>query len=143
MYRKVIPVEFNHCDPAGIVFYPRYFEMTNSVVENFFGEVLGYSYARITLEEGRGVPTVRIVTDFRAPSRLGERLLFTLEVLRVGRSSVEFRLVAGVEDEERLTAYLTLVWIDAEGRAEPWPDALREGMLAHRVPAVPLVAQEV
>ena len=25
-------VRFQHCDPAGIVFYPRYFEMINSVV---------------------------------------------------------------------------------------------------------------
>ena len=25
-------VRFQHCDPAGIVFYPRYFEMLNSVV---------------------------------------------------------------------------------------------------------------
>jgi hypothetical protein len=43
-YARTIRVEFNHCDPAGIVFYPRYFEMTNSVCENFFREVVGYSY---------------------------------------------------------------------------------------------------
>ncbi|MFD1807906.1 hypothetical protein ACFSHQ_06310 [Gemmobacter lanyuensis] len=35
IYRRPIQIEFNHCDPAGIVFYPRYFEMTNSVIENF------------------------------------------------------------------------------------------------------------
>ena len=23
-YRRTIPVEFNHCDPAGIVYFPRY-----------------------------------------------------------------------------------------------------------------------
>ena len=44
-YRRTIPVEFNHCDPAGIVFYARYFEMTNSVCENFFAEVVRRSYA--------------------------------------------------------------------------------------------------
>ena len=26
-------VAFRHCDPAGIVFYPRYFEMINDFVE--------------------------------------------------------------------------------------------------------------
>ena len=40
-YTRHIRIEFNHCDPAGIVFYPRYFEMTNSVVENFFADVVG------------------------------------------------------------------------------------------------------
>jgi 4-hydroxybenzoyl-CoA thioesterase len=30
LYHRLYPIEFNHCDPAGIVFYPRYFEMTMS-----------------------------------------------------------------------------------------------------------------
>ena len=50
-YARTIRVEFNHCDPAGIVFYPRYFEMTNSVCENFFREVVGYSYHAM-MEDG-------------------------------------------------------------------------------------------
>ena len=28
-------IGFRHCDPAGIVFYPRYFEMMNDAVELF------------------------------------------------------------------------------------------------------------
>jgi 4-hydroxybenzoyl-CoA thioesterase len=32
-------VLFKHCDPAGIVFYPRYFEMINDCVEAFFDEI--------------------------------------------------------------------------------------------------------
>ncbi|MBU9698933.1 hypothetical protein GU927_013865 [Rhodobacteraceae bacterium HSP-20] len=42
-------MEFNRCDPAGIVFYPRYFEMMNSVIENFFREALDYSFVRLGL----------------------------------------------------------------------------------------------
>ena len=76
-YTRSIPVEFNHCDPAGIVFYPRYFEMTNSVVENFFADEGGHSFARM-MAEGQGVPTARLETTFHAPSRLGDRLDFTL-----------------------------------------------------------------
>ena len=58
-YARTIRVEFNHCDPAGIVFYPRYFEMTNSVCENFFREVVGYSYHAMMVD-GIGVPMARI-----------------------------------------------------------------------------------
>lgn len=129
-YTKIIPIEFNHCDPAGIVFYPRYFEMTNSVVENFFADVLRYSYARITLEEGRGVPTARIECNFHAPSRLGEKLEFALRIVRIGGASLALRLVAQVAGEARLTADLTLVWVDTEGRPEPWPEVIRARLSA-------------
>jgi len=131
IYRRTIPVEFNHCDPAGIVFYPRYFEMTNSVVENFFAERLGWPFARITMEERHGVPTARIEADFLRPSRLGDRLEFTLVVRRVGRTSVGFSLAARGGVDLRMTADLTLVWVTPQGRAAPWPADIRARLLDH------------
>ena len=128
-YSRSIPVEFNHCDPAGIVFYPRYFEMTNSVVENFFAEVGGYSFARM-MAEGQGVPTARLETNFHAPSRLGDRLDFTLAVMRIGGASIGFTLTARCGPELRITADLTLVWVQT-GRPAPWPEALRHRLAAH------------
>jgi 4-hydroxybenzoyl-CoA thioesterase len=133
-YTRVIPIEFNHCDPAGIVFYPRYFEMANSVVENFFGDVLDYPFARITLQEGHSVPTVRLEADFRAPSRLGDRVEFVLEVRRLGRSSVDLRITGAAGGETRLVVALTLVWVGTRGRAESWPDALRQSLQANLSP---------
>ncbi len=130
-YRRVIPVEFNHCDPAGIVFYPRYFEMTNSVVENFFAEVVGYSFRRISLEEGRGVPTVRIEIDFRAPSRLGDRVEFALDVAALSSRSVTFRITGRGDDGVRLTGRFTLVWVEKDGRAAPWPEEIRARLKDH------------
>ncbi len=134
-YTRTIPVEFNHCDPAGIVFYPRYFEMTNSVVETFFAEVVGYPFARM-MQEGAGVPTARLEANFRAPSRLGDRLEFTLSVVRVGGASVTFLLTATGADGVRMTVDLTVVWVTSGGRATPWPDVIRE-RLAARCPGDP------
>ncbi|MFT4149449.1 MAG: acyl-CoA thioesterase [Paracoccaceae bacterium] len=125
IYRRAIQIEFNHCDPAGIVFYPRYFEMTNSVVENFFADVLRYPFARITMEEGCGVPTVHIETDFRAPSRLGEMVEFSLEILRLGRSSATVLIRAEARGEVRLETRHTLVWVAPTGEAAPWPEVIR------------------
>lgn len=131
-YRRTVAVEFNHCDPAGIVFYPRYFEMTNSVTENFFAERVGRSYARMTLQDRNGVPMARLEADFRAPSRLGDRLDFTLTVGRVGRTSVTLAIIAAAGDEIRLSATLTLVWVGADGRPAPWPDDMRTRLLAEQ-----------
>lgn len=129
-YSRSIQVEFNHCDPAGIVFYPRYFEMTNSLCENFFREAVGYSY-RAMMDDGIGVPTVHMETNFKAPSRLGDVLDWQLVVKRVGGSSVTLRLDAACGTEHRLTAQLTLVWLSPEARPTRWPDAIRAVLTAH------------
>ncbi|MDM7932194.1 thioesterase family protein [Tabrizicola sp.] len=129
-YSRQIRVEFNHCDPAGIVFYPRYFEMTNSVCENFFREIVGYSYHAM-MADGIGVPTARIETDFRAPSRLGDLLDWELVIERLGGKSATFRLEARCDGQHRLTARLTLVWLSAESRTARWPDPIRAALAAH------------
>ena len=123
-YTRPVRIEFNHCDPAGIVFYPRYFEMMNHVVENFFRDVAGYPFERM-VAAGNGVPTARVEVDFRAPSRLGQVLDWTLDATRMGRSSVTFAVTATGGGVRRLTATLTVVWIGPDGRAAPWPDDIR------------------
>ena len=128
MYTRIMPVEFNHCDPAGIVFYPRYFEMTNSLVENFFADVVGHSYAAM-MKAGQGVPTARLEVNFKHPSRLGDKLQWSLQVVRVGRSSVNFVATAMISDQARLVADLTLVWING-GKPTRWPDAMRAKLAA-------------
>ena len=127
IYHRLIQIEFNHCDPAGIVFYPRYFEMTNSVVENFFADVLDCSFARM-MEERGGVPTARIEVNFHAPSRLGEKVDFALGITRIGSTSVGFRIVAAAGGIDRLTAELTLVNVDMQGVPQRWSPAVRRRM---------------
>jgi 4-hydroxybenzoyl-CoA thioesterase len=129
-YTRLIQIEFNHCDPAGIVFYPRYFEMTNSVVENFFNDVVGRSFAQMHVAAQNGVPTVSIVADFMAPSRLGDKVLFSLKIVKLGRSSVTVCIEGRMGDELRMRATLTLVWIDGM-KAAAWPDAMRARLQAY------------
>lgn len=129
-YRRLIRIEFNHCDPAGIVFYPRYFEMTNSVTENFFREEVGWSYARM-MAAGIGVPTARLETDFLAPSCLGDELDWELVVERLGRTSVTFRQTATCGGATRLKARLTQVWVAPDLRPAPWPEEVKARLAAH------------
>jgi 4-hydroxybenzoyl-CoA thioesterase len=119
-------VRFEHCDPAGIVFYPRYFEMINAVVEDWFSEALESSFAEL-ISSGRGVPTVSLQTQFHAPSRLGEILAFSLVPQAIGRTSLKLEIIATHQDQRRLTAQVTLVLIDlSTGRPLPWPDPVRQ-----------------
>ncbi|EKD59583.1 MAG: thioesterase superfamily protein [uncultured bacterium] len=129
-YSRLIQIEFNHCDPAGIVFYPRYFEMTNSVVENFFNDVVGRSFAQMHMAADNGVPTVAIEAAFMAPSRLGDKVLFSLKIVKLGRTSVTVCIEGRMGDELRMRATLTLVWIDGM-KAAAWPDAMRARLQAY------------
>ena len=120
---------FQHCDPARIVFYPRYFEIINAVVEQWFEEGVCVSFAEMHMQREEGVPTLKTNAYFPAPSRLGEVLSFSLEIVHMGTSSVELKIIAECEDEVRVDAGLTLVHIsNLTGKSKPWPDDMRGPM---------------
>ncbi len=119
-------VRFAHVDPAGIVFYPRYFEMLNGALEDYFADVVGTDFARMHIRRRIGVPTVKLESEFVAVSRLGDHLDFTVHVERVGRSSAELDIAARCAGELRFRARLVIVCMDLDaGRAFAWPDDLR------------------
>ena len=92
-------VRFQHCDPAGIVFYPQYFVLFHELIEDWFNCGLEVNYADLITFQRLGVPTVRLECDFVAPSKIGDTLQLRLAVRRVGTSSIALSLLAfsGVE----------------------------------------------
>lgn len=126
-------VRFQHCDPAAIVFYPRYFEMINSVVEDYFAEVVEMDFRAMHAEHHVGVPTVSLETQFHAPSRLGDELEFSLEVAALGTTSLSLQVRAHCRGEARLSCQTTLVFVDMQsGRPIAWPDAMRQRFVTER-----------
>lgn len=123
MFRFEQPVLFKHCDPAGIVFYPRYFEMINDCMESFFTEVLQWPFYE--MHQSAAVPTAEINTRFTAPSRHGDRLDLVLQVTRIGRSSCGFELEASCSGETRFQSELVLVHVDDQGKPSQWPEAIK------------------
>lgn len=118
-------VLFKHCDPAGIVFYPRYFEMMNDCVEAFFDH-LGFPFER--LHNKGAVPTARIETRFLRPSRHGDHLRLNLSATPPGRSSLDLTIITRCGGEDRVHFQSTLVVVDADGRPISWPDPMREAL---------------
>ncbi|SAK93695.1 acyl-CoA thioesterase [Caballeronia ptereochthonis] len=123
-------VRFQHCDPAGIVFYPQYFVLFHEVLEDWFNDGLGVDYARFIGAEHLGIPTVSIHADFVAPSKHGDTLRFGLRVLDIGRSSVKLGITACVGAELRARVEQTVVLFSLKNRCKvAVPTALREQML--------------
>lgn len=123
--QKVI---FKYCDPAGIVFYPRYFEMINDATEAFFDQALGCPWE--VLHETGNIPTVEITAQFTAPSRHGDELVIAIETTKVGRTSLGLSFHATCGAETRFRAQSTIVHVAKTGRPEPWPEPLRTALTA-------------
>jgi 4-hydroxybenzoyl-CoA thioesterase len=85
-------IRFSDCDPAGIVFYPQYFVMLNSLVEDWVNEGLGQDYYGMISTDRTGLPTVKVDADFRAVSRMGDDVMLGLSVQRLGSRSMTLLL---------------------------------------------------
>ena len=121
-------VGFADVDPAGIVFYPRYFEMINATIEAWFRSI-GYGFDQMILQDGYGVPTATIQVDFKAPSRLDDLVELELQLVRLGRSSIGLQINIQCKGELRAIVQQTLVFIRMEGnKPVRFPDSLRAGL---------------
>lgn len=124
-FRTELRMRFADVDSAGIVFYPRYFEFLNGIVEDWL-DSLGCGFPTLIEQRRLILPTRRVEADYLRPSRMGERLEARLSVVEVGRTSLRIvvELWAGEALNWRCQAVLVLA--DAgTGRPTPWPDDLR------------------
>jgi len=96
--RRSVTIEWGDCDPAGIVFYPRYFAMFDTSTAALFSAALGID--KFTLRRRFGIvgfPMLETSAKFTLPSRYGETVNIETRVTRLGRSSfnVAHRLMRG------------------------------------------------
>ncbi|NBA97507.1 thioesterase family protein [Pseudomonas sp. R5(2019)] len=128
--RKI--VRFAHCDPAGIVFYPRYAELCNEVVEDWFRDGLGIDFRHLQEVLRLTIPAVRLDVEFISPSVYEDVLEFSLEVMAIGRSSLSLFLVARCNNQERVRFSLKVVLVSVDTlRAAPINDQWRQRFSAY------------
>jgi 4-hydroxybenzoyl-CoA thioesterase len=118
-------IRFHHCDPAGIVFYPQYFVLFNELVEDWFDQGLGVDFARLHGEKRLGVPMRRLECEFLSPSRIGEKLRFSLAVKQLGGTSMSVAIEASAGGAVRVRAVCVLVWMSLDTHR---PVAIDEAM---------------
>ena len=69
-FTRSVPVRFSHCDPAGIVYFPHYFDMFNGLIEDWYTQELGYDCAELIMGSRYGFPsfTSNAISRSRAES---------------------------------------------------------------------------
>ena len=120
-------VRFTHTDPAGYVFYPRFFDKFQAAIEDWFNLELQVDYAGLLLRQGVGLPTAHTECRFLKPCRLGEMLDLTVLLKNIGTTSITVAFIGSVANEQRLLAKSVLVFINLQdGRPVAIPPELRE-----------------
>ena len=102
-------VRFSDCDPAGILYTPRFVDLANGVIEDFFLAKLHVSYHELIQKERIGLGYKSADCDFFKPALMGDRLQFTVLVEHIGRTSVIFSVHCVREIEEIMRCRLVMV----------------------------------
>ncbi|MCB8820824.1 acyl-CoA thioesterase [Microvirga rosea] len=128
-WRTTVPVRFSHCDPAGIVYFARYFDILNGVVEDWFCECLGIDYHDMIGPRRTGLGFVSAGAEFTKPGFMGDHLDCAIVIERIGRSSLTFHIHATRAEEPILVARMVMVTTSLEThRSIPLPDDLRAAL---------------
>jgi 4-hydroxybenzoyl-CoA thioesterase len=132
-----VEVCWGDCDPAGIVYFPRFFALFHEAMETWFSAGLGLAYAGVITGRRLGFPAVHTEADFRSPCALGDAIAVELRVTALGRSSIGLGYtVRGADGGLRLTGTTTCVVMDLDPaspgfrRGVTIPDDLRDRIAA-------------
>ena len=119
-------IRFAHCDPAGIVYFPRFFDLAHSTMEDWFASGLEQPLPDLIRERRVGTPTVSVQCEFVKPLRMGDTLRFELRVLKAGNASVQLAYTGKKDGVEHLRMLQTIAFIALDGgSATPIPEDLR------------------
>lgn len=111
VYVRNTRIEWGDCDPAGIVFYPRFFAMFDSCTTAMFSQALGMSkYQFIKHYDFLGYPMVDTRAKFLKPAKFGDDVTIETTVTEFRRSSFDVRHRLTNGGELAVECFDTRVW---------------------------------
>jgi 4-hydroxybenzoyl-CoA thioesterase len=111
VFRRQFPIEWGHCDPAGIVFNSRFFEFFDWNTWMMFEAALGIRPADLGRKFGiMGIPLVDIKGRFHKPAKFNDVIEVASEVSRFGRSSFDVQHRISIAGELVAEGSETRVW---------------------------------
>jgi 4-hydroxybenzoyl-CoA thioesterase len=108
---QTVRIRWGDCDPAGIIFYPRYFEIFDHATATLFERALGVTKLQMFKSfEFAGFPLVRTQARFVRPTRFGDDVVVHSSIA-FGRSSFEVAHRLSLEEETCVECFETRVWV--------------------------------
>ena len=110
-FRKQLTIAWGQCDPAGIVFNSRFFEMFDTSTWKLFEAALGVKPHELATAFGIiGIPLVDVRANFLKPIKFGNLVDMTSRVSEFRRSSFDVEHRLSVNGELAVEGGETRVW---------------------------------
>jgi 4-hydroxybenzoyl-CoA thioesterase len=120
--RRDVQIQWGDCDPANIVYYPRYFAMFDDSTSVLF-EKAGFSKQDLVHKYGLvGIPMVDTRAKFYIPSTHGDWITIETKIESIKRSSFEVKHDVYKGEALAIEAFETRVLV---GRDPGNPDKLK------------------
>jgi len=127
--RRTVRIEWGDCDPAGIVFYPRYFAMFDHSTVLLIEQALGMRKHKLYDHYGfGGYPSVETQARFHLPTRYGDDVEIETAITKVGRASFSLQHRLTLDGALAVEGNETRCWVVRDEsrpgglRAQPMPD---------------------
>jgi 4-hydroxybenzoyl-CoA thioesterase len=125
---RTVRIEWGDCDPAGIVFFPRYFALFDHSTTLLIERALGMRKAQFCERYGfDGYPVVDTRARFFLPTRFGDDVVIETSLAAIRRSSFDLTHRVSLEGVLAAEGFETRVWSVRDKtrpnglRAEPIP----------------------
>jgi 4-hydroxybenzoyl-CoA thioesterase len=108
---RTVRIEWGDCDPAGIIFYPRYFEIFDASTAALFERALGLTkFRQLKQFDFAGYPLARTRAKFLRPTRFGDDVTVDSRI-EFGRSSFEVAHTLSLDGAVCVECSETRVWV--------------------------------
>jgi 4-hydroxybenzoyl-CoA thioesterase len=113
-------IEWCDCDPAGIIFYPRYFEIFDTCTTALIERALGMNKIEyLKAYNFAGHPLVETRARFRQPTRFGDDVAIETMLVECGRSSFKIEHRLSKNGALAVEGLETRVWVARDGGDPP------------------------
>ncbi|MGB9297157.1 MAG: thioesterase family protein [Pseudolabrys sp.] len=110
-FRRHLTIEWGQCDPAGIVFNSRFFEIFDSSSWQLFEAALGVKPHELAAAFGIiGIPLVDVRANFLKPIKFGDVVDVASRINEFRRSSFDVEHRLSVDGELAVEGSETRVW---------------------------------
>jgi 4-hydroxybenzoyl-CoA thioesterase len=129
---RVVRIQWGDCDPAGIVYYPRYFALFDASTTMLVERALGMSkHEYLKVYDFVGHPLVNTHSRFLLPTRFGDEVTIESAVAAFRRSSFDVSHRLYKNGALAVEGFETRVWVrgdPAKGlmKAAPMPPEVVE-----------------
>lgn len=104
-------VQWGDCDPAAIVYTPRFLDYTLEAIDAWMTKVLGVNWYGMNMRLGIGGPIVHASLDFTSPAKGGEVIGLEVTIEKATRSALTFGVVGRIAPRRRIFAARVVVVI--------------------------------